>query len=118
MTTKKEISQIGLKLVAYAGDARSDLIEALESARKGDFDSAKRLLSSAKESLVLAHNTQTELLAREAGGSELEVTFIMVHGQDTLMTTMMLYDQARFMLDEYQRLARLEAKLDLGGVDG
>jgi PTS system lactose-specific IIA component len=34
----------------------------------------------------------------------------MVHAQDTLMTTMMLEKQAKFMIDEYKRIAALEAK--------
>ena len=42
----------------------------------------------------------------------MDVTFIMVHAQDTLMTTMMMEKQTRFFIDEYRRIAALEAKLD------
>lgn len=38
------------------------------------------------------------------------MTFIMAHAQDTLMTTMILEKQARF-IDAYKRIAELEAKL-------
>ena len=41
----------------------------------------------------------------------MDVTFIMIHAQDTLMTTMMLEKQAKFFIDEYKRLAALEARL-------
>ena len=40
----------------------------------------------------------------------MDVTFIMVHAQDTLMTTMMLEKQATFTIDAYERLAALEAR--------
>lgn len=112
MATKQEISMIGFEIVAYAGDAQTDLIEALDCARRGEFDRAEELHASAKEALIGAHDTQTKLLSQEAGGSEMDVTFIMVHAQDTLMTTMMMEKQIRFFIDEYRRIAALEAKLD------
>ncbi len=82
MATKEEISMVGFEIVAYAGDA-----------------------------LIGAHDTQTKLLSQEAGGGEMEMTFIMAHAQDTLMTTMILEKQARFTIDAYKRIAELEAKL-------
>lgn len=111
MATKQEISMIGFEIVAYAGDAQTDLIAALDAARTGNFEEAERLHKQASDELVGAHDTQTKLLSQEAGGGEMDVTFIMVHAQDTLMTTMMLEKQTRFMIDEYRRIAALEAKL-------
>lgn len=78
----------------------------------GEFDRAEELHASAKEALIGAHDTQTKLLSQEAGGSEMDMTFIMVHAQDTLMTAMMMEKQTRFFIDEYRRIAALEAKLD------
>ena len=40
----------------------------------------------------------------------MDVTFIMVHGQDTLMTTMLLIDQARYMIRMLKRIKKLEEK--------
>ena len=111
MATKQEISMIGFEIVAYAGDAQTDLIAALDAARTGNFEEAERLHKQASDELIGAQDTQTKLLSQEAGGGEMDVTFIMVHAQDTLMTTMMLEKQTRFMIDEYRRLAALEAKL-------
>ena len=109
MATKEEISMIGFEIVATAGDAMTDLLHALD-AREGDFAKAEELQKSAYDALIEAHNIQTGILSKEAGGSEMDVTFIMVHAQDTLMTTMMLEKQAKFMIDEYKRIAALEAK--------
>lgn len=113
MATKEEISMVGFEIVAYAGDAQTDLIAALDAARQGDFDQAEELAKSANEALIGAHDTQTKLLAAEAGGGEMEMTFIMSHAQDTLMTTMILEKQTRFAIDTYRRLAAVEAKLGL-----
>lgn len=43
----------------------------------------------------------------------MDVTFIMVHGQDTLMTTMMLKDEVQYFIDEYERLDAIEKKLGI-----
>ena len=111
MASKEEISMIGFEIIAYAGDAQTDLLTACEKASSGDIAGARELHASAKQALIDAHNVQTRLLSQEAGGCEMDVTFIMVHAQDTLMTTMMLEKQARFMIDGYRRIAALEAKL-------
>ena len=111
MATKEEISMIGFEIVAYAGDAQTDLLAALDRARGGLFDEARKLHASANQTLIDAHDVQTRLLSQEAGGKEMDVTFIMVHAQDTLMTTMILEKQVRFFIDEYERIAKLEAAL-------
>lgn len=111
--TKEDISMTGFAIVAYAGDAKTALLKALDNAREGKIEEAKKLVEEAKQSINDAHNEQTKLLADEAGGMDMDVTFIMVHGQDTLMTTMMLMDQCKFFIDEYERINKIEEKLDM-----
>ncbi|GBD66244.1 hypothetical protein TEHN7128_0781 [Tetragenococcus halophilus subsp. halophilus] len=116
MISKEEISKVGFALVAYAGDAKADLFDALKQAREGNFEQARKLVDEANENINEAHNQQTSLLAQEAGGVELDVTFIMMHGQDTLMTTMMLKDEIGYMIDQYERISSLEKKVENGGM--
>ena len=97
MATKEEISMVGFEIVAYAGDAQTDLLAALDAAREGDFEKAEQLHKDASDALIGAHDTQTKLLSQEAGGGE--------------MTTMILEKQTRFTIDAYKRIAALEAKL-------
>lgn len=77
MATKEEISMVGFEIVAYAGDAQTDLLAALDAAREGDFEKAEQLHKDASDALIGAHDTQTKLLSQEAGGGEMEMTFIM-----------------------------------------
>ncbi|HGL0445372.1 TPA: PTS lactose/cellobiose transporter subunit IIA [Streptococcus pneumoniae] len=113
MKSKEEINMLGFTIVAYAGDARSDLMDALAFARDGYFEQARELVESASDSIVSAHREQTNLLAEEASGDNFEVSFIMIHGQDTLMTTMLLYDQVKFFIDEYERIRKIEEHIGL-----
>lgn len=100
---KEEITMIGFEIVAYAGDARSKLLEALKLAKQGEFDKTDALIKEAEEALADAHRAQTEMLAKEAGGEDLELGFIMIHGQDHLMTTILLKDIIHDLIELYKR---------------
>lgn len=112
MTTREEISMVEFEIVAYAGDAKTALINALNAAKNGEFEKARDLIKEADKSLVDAHNSQTKLMSKEAGGEELETTFIMSHGQDTLMTTMLLKDEINYFIDLYEKYQDLEQKIN------
>lgn len=99
---KKEAAMIGFEIVAYAGEARSNLLQALKEAKRGEFENVDELIEKANESILKAHKAQTEMLAKEAGGEDVELGFIMVHGQDHLMTTMLLKDIIENLLDIYK----------------
>lgn len=99
---KKDIAMIGFEMVAYSGDARSFYIEALREAKKGNWAQTEKLMEKAKESLLKAHDIQTKLLAEEASDEDLELGYILIHGQDHLMSSMLLKDMMEFLLDIYK----------------
>ncbi|KRL12715.1 MAG: PTS lactose/cellobiose transporter subunit IIA [Schleiferilactobacillus perolens] len=114
MPSKEEISMTGFEIVAYAGDAKTAVLQALDAAQNGDFDKAEAKVKEAQNDINDAHNAQTKILSEEAGGADMDVTFIMVHGQDTLMTTMLLIDETKYFIDVFKRLKVLEKKVGEG----
>ncbi len=100
---REEITLLGFEIVAYAGDARSKLLDALKSARSGDFDKAQALVEEANACIVEAHHAQTGLLAKEASGEDLAYSVTMMHGQDHLMTTILLKDLMQHLIELYKR---------------
>ena len=101
--TRQEIGMIGFEIVAYAGDARSSLLEAIKCARRGEFEKIDGLVRDAQENLNIAHAKHTEMLALEAQGKDLEIGFIMIHAQDHLMTTMLLKDIVYDICEIYKK---------------
>lgn len=101
---REEISMVGFEIVAYAGDARSKLLEALNKAQQKKFEEAEELVKQAEECLVGAHNAQTDVLSKEAQGDDLEMSFIMIHGQDHLMTTILLKELTKHFIELYKKL--------------
>jgi len=96
------------QIISLAGDSRSLAFEALRCARKGDFDQAREKLEEARKSSVQVHQIQTKMLTEEAQGEKTEVSLLMVHAQDHLMTSML----ARDLIEELVQM--LEEK---GGND-
>ena len=100
---REETTMLGFEIVAYAGDARSKLLEALNATQQGDFNEAEQLIEGANQCIVSAHNAQTDLLAKEASGEDIAYSVTMMHGQDHLMTTLLLKDMMKHIVELYKR---------------
>ena len=100
--TKEEATMIGFEIVAYSGDTRSKLLLAIEKAKTKQFNECQALIDQANECLNDAHRAQTELLQLEARGESIEIGFITVHAQDHLMTTILLKDIVKNLMDIYK----------------
>ena len=87
--TPEELELITVEIVAYA---RSKYVEALNYANEGNFGEAEKLIEEASELINEAHKVQTNMIQMEAAGNKVDVSFLMVHAQDHLMTVMLLRD--------------------------
>lgn len=103
MEDQKNLEAI-MVLIMFGGNAKSDAMEAIAAAKKGDFTLADEKIKDAEESLVQAHHSQTEMLTQEAQGNHVEVTLLTVHSQDHLMTSIAFTDLAKEIIDLYRRL--------------
>lgn len=101
---REEVGMIGFEIVSYAGEARSQLLEALKLAESGEYDEAESLVEKANETLNEAHNSQTKMLQKEANGEHVDIGFIMIHGQDHLMTALLLKDIVKHFIQLYKKV--------------
>ena len=74
-------------------------MEALQDAKKKDFEAARKKIAEAEAELLQAHKFQTQLIHAEAGGEQLDIPIILIHAQDHLMTAMTLKDLAVEMIE-------------------
>lgn len=103
-TMSQEQLEAVMGLIINAGNAKSDAMEAIQSAKTGDFGLAQEKLTEADQALVEAHHAQTGLLTDEASGNPMTVTLLAVHSQDHLMTSITFNDLAKEVVEIYQRL--------------
>ena len=100
--TKDELSMVGFEIVAYSGDARITLLSLFKEMRAGNFEHVEEKLKEADENINLAHQSQTKILQQEARGEDMEMGFIFIHGQDHLMTTILLRDIVDDFINLYE----------------
>lgn len=99
-----ELLETIMGLIMHGGDAKSNAMEAIYAAKSGDFDSAEEKLSDTEEALTKAHTSQTDLLTKEASGDSVELSLLMVHGQDHLMNAITFKDLATEVIDIYRKI--------------
>lgn len=98
----EENNLLVMNLIINAGDAKSSAMEAIYAAKKNDFTKAKEKIKEANEKINKAHNSQTDLLTEEANGNHTEISLLMIHAQDHLMTALTFLDLAKELIDVYQ----------------
>lgn len=97
---------IVMNLVVNSGEARSIAMEAIELARQSQFEEAAAKIAEARETINAAHNFQTELVQKEINNDPVPMSLLMCHGQDHLMTAMVVIDLAEKFIEVYQKMAQ------------
>ncbi len=95
-----------LKLISHGGDARSSCMEAIHYAKVNDFASAEKSMDNAIKQLEEAHKVQTKMIQAEAGGEKTELSLLLVHAQDHLMTAGVVKDLAGEFIELYQKMSK------------
>ena len=101
---EQETLMAAMGLIANGGNAKSVAFEAIRLAKKGDIEGAREKLKESDKSLLEAHNSQTNMLTKEAQGDHMHVTLLVVHSQDHLMNAITFRDLAGEMVDLYEKL--------------
>ncbi|UTT44436.1 PTS lactose/cellobiose transporter subunit IIA [Exiguobacterium aurantiacum] len=102
------MQQLSFMIILHAGNARSSAFEAIAAAKRGEVEIAEAKMKEADAAFLEAHKMQTELLQEEARGTSSEMSVLLVHAQDHLMTAMTVKELAIEMIDMITRLNRLE----------
>lgn len=101
-----EVMELAMSLIAGAGDAKSDAMEAIAAAKSGKFEEARDLIRKAAAALQSTHDIQTQLIRDEMSGKSHETTLLMVHAQDHLTSAQMMRDIAEEITDLYELIMK------------
>ena len=108
----EELEMICFQIISNVGGARSSYIEAIQKAKKGDFDGAKECMESGQSQFLTGHEAHFELLQREAKGEAVGGSLILVHAEDQLMSAEGFKIIAEEMIGSYKRIIELEKKME------
>ncbi|MDV4150850.1 PTS lactose/cellobiose transporter subunit IIA [Clostridium sp. AL.422] len=106
-----EMEQIVFSLITNSGEARSYAFEALDEAMSGKYEEAVDLIKKSNIAISNAHKMQTSLIQNEAVGNKTEVSLLLVHAQDHLMTSILARDLIEKMIHMQSTIVKLEKKI-------
>ena len=75
-----------MNIIINAGDCKNHAYMALGMVNEGKYEDAEKEMVLANDALAKAHDSQTEMIQREANGDKIELSLLFVHAQDHLMT--------------------------------
>ena len=91
-------------IITYVGTARSCFINAVQCAKKGEFEEAKEQIKQGDDAFTEGHHIHADLLALDAGGELKEAGLILMHAEDQLMSAETFRIMAEELIDVYKRL--------------
>lgn len=86
MNTFETLNEVAMKIILYAGNARTLINESFSYIEIDDIDKAKSKLLEAQKEIVKAHKSQTETIQTNVQDANFQSTLLFTHAQDTLMT--------------------------------
>lgn len=97
------LEQIAFEIISNVGTARSCYIEAIQAAKKGDYDAAQKLIKEGEDAFTGGHDAHSGLLTREANG-ESAVSILIIHAEDQLMSAEAFHTLALEFIDVYKKI--------------
>ncbi len=105
--------EIAFNIITYSGNARGIAVEAIEMAKEGNIKDAREHLEEARKEINNSHNYQTELITNEANGKPNELSVLLIHSQDHLMTSMVVIDMAEYFIDLFEDNQKLKEEMKI-----
>lgn len=104
MSDFNELAATSFQIIASVGNARSLYIEAIQEAKRGNFDHAQELLEEGERSFLAGHDAHTALVQAEAAGEPTQMCLMLTHAEDQLMSAEAFGILAAEFMDVYRRL--------------
>lgn len=97
---------VSFQLISNVGEARSALFEAMRAAREECFEEADKLVIDAEDSLIKAHESHSSLIMQEASGDKVQISLLLMHAEDQLMTTELLKGMAKEVILTHKKYSK------------
>jgi PTS system cellobiose-specific IIA component len=99
---------ICFQIISFSGSARSIFVEAMKAAKSGDFKEARRLITEGEKIYYEGHKVHSDLLQEVANGNYTDVTLLLTHAEDQLMSAEIIRIMAEELLSLYGELKDLK----------
>lgn len=99
-----ELELTCFNIITNVGSAKSFYIEAIVKAKEGEFNEALALVEEGEKAYLEGHKAHTELIQKEANGQKVEVSLLLLHSEDQLITADSFKIIAKEFIDVYKKI--------------
>lgn len=110
---QEEKALICFQLISKAGAAKSLCFEALKNAKSGEWKCSRENFEEAKKLFVEAHEYHNQLVQEEASGMLINMTLLLTHAEDILITAEMTREMVEEFVEVYQQLTSLTKEFNM-----
>lgn len=86
MADVTKLSECAMQIVTYAGCAKSSYMQALQEAKKGNWELVEPRIKEGEQFYRQAHEGHGEVLLEEVNTLEPQITLLMSHAEDQIMS--------------------------------
>ena len=101
-----------LELILSVGQARNCYVQAIQEAKSHHYEECNELMRKGNEVYQKGHRIHQGLMQEEAGGEHVDISVLLTHAQDQLMSAENFKILCEEFVDMYRKMDELEAKLD------
>lgn len=100
-----------LQIITDVGNARSKYIEAIQEAKAGNYAACNELLKQGNEAYAKGYRTHAELVGKEAEGTRADLSLLLIHAEDQLMSAESFKILCNEFLDVYRKFDQLQRQV-------
>lgn len=104
----ENLELMSFQIISAVGTAKSNYVEAMRAAEKGDFDLADKMIKEGEEAFVNGHTAHASLIQKEASGEGVVPNVLLMHAEDQLMSAETIKLMAMEIIRLNKRLRALE----------
>ncbi len=98
------IELICFEIISAVGTAKSLFIESIQESKAGNYDRAAELIEEGGQVFVQGHHAHAKLVQQEAGGESVNISLLLVHAEDQLMSAETFKILAYEFIDLYKKV--------------
>lgn len=102
MADVTKLSECAMQIVTYAGCAKSCYMQALQEAKKGNWELVEPKIKEGGQYYLQAHEQHGEILLEEVNTLEPQITLLMSHAEDQIMSAELVRVLAEELIEIYK----------------
>ncbi len=100
----EDLELICFQLITSAGAAKSNYIAAIQLAKEGNYKEAEKLIKEGDKLLIEGHAPHTDMIQKEAAGESMQMSLLLTHAEDQMMSTEVFKVMAEEMIELYKKV--------------